>query len=61
MQFILAARIEDVLAAAIPPLADRLADSAHVRVAELPPDSGNGRQGATQEQPQSKAEPSPGG
>jgi ATP-dependent Lon protease len=58
MQFILAGRIEDVLAAAIPALADRLAAGAQVRIAEPPVDRGNGQQ-ETAEQPQSKAESSP--
>ncbi len=43
MEFILAARIEDVLAAAIPGLAERLADAAHVTVAGKGADDGNGR------------------
>jgi ATP-dependent Lon protease len=44
MQFILASRIEDVLAAAIPALAERLGTSATVRIAEAPGEGGNGRQ-----------------
>ena len=43
MEFILATRIEDVLAAAIPGLAERLGATANIRIAE-PPRDGNGRQ-----------------
>ena len=47
MQFILATRIEDVLAAAIPQLAERLGDSARVQIAEPPVDQGNGHPEST--------------
>jgi ATP-dependent Lon protease len=58
MQFVLARRIEDVLAATIPALAERVADTAEVRLAETPAQRGNGRQdGARAAQPQRQAEP----
>ena len=43
MEFILAGRIEDALVSAIPDLAERLADAAHVKVAGSGADDGNGR------------------
>jgi ATP-dependent Lon protease len=43
MQFILASRIEDVLAAAIPAMADRLAGVANVQLATADGSRGNGR------------------
>jgi hypothetical protein len=43
MQFILASRIEDALAAAIPALAVRLGDSANVRIADSPSDGREGQ------------------
>jgi len=43
MEFILASRIEDVLAAAIPGLADRLAGAAQVPVLGQATEDGNGR------------------
>jgi ATP-dependent Lon protease len=62
MQIVLAARIEDALAASIPGLAERLAATANVRVVEPSSDGGNGRRAASgQPQPQSKAKGSPGG
>ncbi|HEX3726424.1 MAG TPA: S16 family serine protease, partial [Pirellulales bacterium] len=50
MQFILAARIEDVLVAAIPSLAERLAKVAKVHFAEPPEKQANGRPDITQVQ-----------
>jgi ATP-dependent Lon protease len=47
MEFILAARIEDALAAAIPGLAERLGSTANIRIAEPPRESGDGRPAAT--------------
>ena len=44
MQFILAARIEEVWAAAIPTLAERLGPAARPRVIESGSEGGNGRQ-----------------
>jgi ATP-dependent Lon protease len=43
MEFILAGRIEDVLASAIPGLVERLAGAAHVTIAGQGADDGNGR------------------
>jgi predicted ATP-dependent protease len=48
MKFVLAGRIEDVLAAAIPALADRLSGVATIKYAEPP--RGNGRAAAKAEQ-----------
>jgi ATP-dependent Lon protease len=45
MEFVLAARIEDALAAAIPELAERLGTRAQLRLAEPPAETGNGQQG----------------
>lgn len=53
MEFILAKRIEDALAAAIPQLTERLGESAKLVIAEPP--SGNGRQGASESQPTIKS------
>ncbi len=49
MQFVLARRIEDVLAAAIPGLSERLANVAQIHYAEAP---ANGRPDAAASQPQ---------
>jgi ATP-dependent Lon protease len=51
MEFVLAKRIEDALAAAIPELAERLSGTAKLVVAESPKAGGNGRQGAADSQP----------
>ena len=48
MEFILAGRIEDVLASAIPGLAERLAGAAHVTVVGQGTEDGNGRIAAAQ-------------
>ncbi len=55
MEFVLAKRIEDALAAAIPQLTERLGESAKLVIAEPPKASGNGRQGASESQPTIKS------
>ncbi|HTM54337.1 MAG TPA: endopeptidase La [Pirellulales bacterium] len=49
MEFILAARIEDVLSAAIPGLSERLANVAELRLYTQPSEDGNGRAGVVEQ------------